>query len=288
MTARPAPRIALATCIDLPEPDPDEDVMLQAARDAGLDVALAAWDDPTIDWTGFDACVVRSTWNYYDDPEAFADWLNLVSDATLLANPAGIVRWNLHKRYLRELEQQGLPIVPTAFVDAGADADLSEIIGNRAWPDDVVIKPCVSAGSSRTRRFRDGCGDEARAFLRSITTADDAMIQPYVPSVEHGGERSAVWIGGEATHAVVKQPRFDADDESVSEAQPVTDAERAMLERCVEIAGDGLLYARLDTMRGPDGSLLISELELIEPSLFLLQSEAATARFVHALRSLAG
>ena len=281
------PRVAIATCVTLPEPDPDQDLMLSALRDAGLDAQLAAWDDASIDWTIFDLCVIRSTWNYHQHLAAFTDWLESASDATLLVNPASVVRWNLHKGYLREFEAAGLPIVPTAFAEAGEPFDLANALDGRGWTD-IVVKPCVSAGSARTRRYTDGRSPEAAAFLASITERDDAMIQPFIPSVADGGERSAVWIGGEPTHAIVKQPRFDTDDESVSDALPVTEAERDMLERCLDLAGDGLLYARLDTMRHADGTLLISELELIEPSLFLLQSEAATARFVSAVCDLAG
>ncbi|MEO1535909.1 MAG: hypothetical protein AAFS11_10190, partial [Planctomycetota bacterium] len=278
---------AIATCVTLPEPDPDQELMLEALSQAGLDVSLAPWDDDTIDWASYDLAVIRSTWNYHEHLDAFKSWLDRASESTLLINPAPIVRWNLHKGYLRELEQAGLPIVPTAFVDANEPTDLASILNDRGWAD-VVIKPCVSAGSARTRRFADGFKPEAADFLASITATDDAMIQPFIPSVEDGGERSAIWIAGETTHAIVKQPRFDSDDESVSDAKPITDAESDMLATCLDTVGEGLLYARLDTMRSTDGSLLISELELIEPSLFLLQSEAATRRFAEAIASLAG
>ncbi|MEL6797135.1 MAG: hypothetical protein AAFO89_09980 [Planctomycetota bacterium] len=281
------PRVAIATCITLPEPDPDQDLMLDALRGAGLETELAAWDDESVDWSSCDLAVIRSTWNYHEHLGAFKKWLDATTESTLLINPAPIVRWNLHKRYLRELDQAGLPIVPTAFIDAHQPVELASILEDRMWSD-IVIKPCVSAGSARTRRFHDGTTPEAADFLASITATDDAMIQPFIPSVEDGGERSAIWIAGEATHAIVKQPRFDTDDESVSDAKPVTDAERDMLATCLDVVGEGLLYARLDTMRSADGSLLISELELIEPSLFLLQSEAATTRFVEAIAELAG
>ncbi len=281
------PRIAIVTCTNLPEPDPDQGLMLSALRDAGLDAELAAWDQDAIDWAGYDLAVLRSTWDYHQHLPRFKGWLDAASQATLLVNPAPVVRWNLHKGYLRELERAGLPIVPTAFVDAGEPADLAGILSERGWTD-IVIKPCVSAGSARTKRFRDGAAPEAQGFLASIASIDDTMIQPFIPSVEDGGERAAMWIGGEATHAIVKQPRFDDDAESVSDAKPVTDAERDMLARCLEIAGEGLLYARLDTMRHAEGSLMISELELIEPSLFLLQSEHATAKFVESVAAFAG
>ena len=282
-----APRVAIATCITLPEPDPDQEIMLASLRAAGVDASLAAWDDDSVDWAGFELVVLRSTWNYHQHLDAFCQWLDRASSATLVVNPAPVVRWNLHKGYLRELERAGLPIVPTAFVDANEPADLAQILRERGWSD-VVIKPCVSAGSARTRRYPEGRSPEAAGFQASITATDDAMIQPYISSVADGGERSAVWIAGEPTHAIVKQPRFDTDDESVSDALPVTDTERDMLARCLDVAGEGLLYARLDTMRASDGSIMISELELIEPSLFLLQSEAATRRFAAAVAELAG
>ncbi len=281
------PRVALVTCVTLPEPDPDQDLMVSSLRNAGLDAQLAAWDDAGTDWSAFDLAVIRSTWNYHRHLDAFTDWLERAAHDTLLVNPASVVRWNLHKRYLRELEAAGLPIVPTAFADARTPFDLARTLDHHGWTD-IVIKPCVSAGSARTRRYTEGRSPDAAAFLASITERDDAMIQPFVPSVADGGERSAIWIAGEPTHAIVKQPRFDTDDESVSDALPVSDVERDMLDRCLDLAGDGLLYARLDTMRDADGTLLISELELIEPSLFLLQSQAATSRFVSAVRDFAG
>jgi hypothetical protein len=280
-----SPRVALVTCLALPEPDPDETLTVSALRGAGIDASMAAWDDPGVVWSGFDLCVIRSTWNYHRDPERFVLWLDRAWAESFVANPAPVVRWNIHKRYLAELSEAGLPVVPTAFVAPDSTEPLAAILGQRGWAD-VVIKPCVSAGSARTRRFRDGTAPEAETFLRSITATGDAMVQPFVPSVEDGGERSIVWIGGEVTHAVVKRPRFDADDEQVSEAQPVTNAERELVQDCLDVAGDGLLYARLDLMRGDDGEPLISELELIEPSLFLLQSERAARAFVEAVRAL--
>lgn len=277
-------RVALVTCLTLPEPDPDQSLMVSALQDAGMDAALAAWDDPGVAWGSFDLCVIRSTWNYHRDPDLFLHWLDRAWAESYVANPAPVVRWNLHKRYLQELSEAGLPVVPTAFVARDTAEPLAETLRRHAW-DDVVIKPCVSAGSARTRRFSDGTSPEADAFLRSITDSGDAMVQPFVSSVDDGGERSIVWIGGEATHAVVKQARFDSDGEHVSEAQPVTDTERELVDECLDVAGDGLLYARLDLMRGDDGEPMISELELIEPSLFLLQSDRATRAFVQAVRS---
>ncbi|MEO0629094.1 MAG: hypothetical protein AAFY46_00005, partial [Planctomycetota bacterium] len=130
-------RVAIATCVTLPEPDPDQQLMLDALTGAGLDASLAAWDDTSVEWASYDLAVIRSTWNYHEHLDEFKTWLDRASESTLLINPAPIVRWNLHKGYLRELEQAGLPIVPTAFVDAHQPADLPSILNDRDWSDIV-------------------------------------------------------------------------------------------------------------------------------------------------------
>lgn len=279
-------RVALVTCLELPEPDPDQDLMLRLLNDAGLEPALVAWDDADADWTAYDLAVLRSCWNYHETPDAFVAWCRRVDAATRLHNSAPVVEWNLHKRYLKELEDAGLPIVPTAFIGREESIRMPDLLRERGWSD-IVVKPCISAGSARTRRFRDACGedqDSALAFSESLVADTDIMIQPFIPSVETGGERAAIWIGGETTHAIVKQPRFHDDIEQVSDAQAVSSAEHDLLKRCLAVVQGEPLYARLDTMRHADGSLLISELELIEPSLFLLQSKGAQACFVEAVR----
>ena len=69
------------------------------------------------DAAAFDLCVLRSSWNYYENPVAFMGWVDRAARASRLLNPSDIVRWNLHKGYLRELEAAGIPVIPTAFVE---------------------------------------------------------------------------------------------------------------------------------------------------------------------------
>lgn len=275
-------RVGLVTCRVLPEPDPDQELMLGALREAGLDAMMLAWDGSEADPASFDLCVLRSCWDYHADADRFLRWIDRAASATTLLNPAPVVRANIHKRYLADIERAGLPIVPTAFIDCGIGASLGDVLRERGW-DDVVVKPCVSAGSANTRRFRPHEHAEGERFLASLHSTRDTMVQPYLPSVETGGERSVIWIDGSCTHVIEKQPRFDDQDESVSDALAVTPEEAAMMQKALEIVGDGLLYARLDTMRGPRGERLVSELELIEPSLFLLQSPAALRAFVRGI-----
>lgn len=276
-------RIALITCQHLPEPDHDQDLLLGALRDAGAQASLLAWDDPTQDVAAFDRAVLRSTWNYYRAPDAFRAWLARAGALTHLMNPADIALGNLHKGYLRDLQQRGVPIVPTAWIEAGTPRSLDDL-RRELGADDLVLKPAVSAGSWRTRRLRpDADPDDAARFIHTLADAGDAMAQPYLPSVETTGERALVWIDGDLTHAVRKSPRFDDDHEAVSPALQPTQAERDFARRVLEPLAGRLLYGRVDIMWGDDGLPLLSELELLEPSLFLRQHPPALQRLVAAI-----
>ncbi len=272
-------RIALATCQVLPEPDPDQELMLQAFRLAGMECEMLAWDDQNASVEGWDAIIIRSTWNYYLDPEGFRAWLKKASLASRLFNPEPVVSENLHKKYLLELEARGLPIVPTLLMAKG-QVDLASL-QETGWSD-IVIKPAISASSWRTKRCQAG-SDEADSFLAELAAVRDVLIQPYLKSVETGGERSLIWIDGEFTHKIVKQPRFVGQDESVSLGEGLTEEELRMGRDALSGLEGDLLYARVDVM-DIEKETVISEVELAEPSLFFMQNPAALERFVGAVQ----
>lgn len=271
-------RVALATCLTPPEPDHDEAPLMAALKSLGIDAQTLAWDDPAADPAAFDLVVVRSTWNYIHALPAFLAWLKKAAGAARLANPGGLMAWNCDKAYLFELATAGVPIVPTVNVPRGTWPDLQRL----PW-EDLVLKPRVGAGSFATRRFRPGQKLQAEAFLRETCPSRDMLVQPYVNAVDGHGERALVWIAGELTHSVRKSPRLAGGDESVSEAVPPDADERAFAERVLAPRLDGLLYARVDVARAEDGALMLMELELVEPSLFLKQSPAALQRFAKAI-----
>jgi hypothetical protein len=297
--------ILLATANGLPRPDEDDAPLRAALAAAGVVAATRAWDDPAVDWGAARACVIRSTWNYVRHHDAFLDWATRCAATTRLWNPLPVVRWNSHKGYLTELARAGLPVVPTRLVRRGQAAgdetgDESDLAMLAAGWDQVVIKPAVSAGSFRTLRV--GRGDLARgqAHLDRVRADQDALVQPYLSSVEDYGERALVWIDGSLTHAVRKSARFAGDPQRVSDAVAIAPDEAALAEQVLAHIqrpgqdGSGpapattppaLLYARVDLARDADGRPCLMELELIEPSLFLTRSPAALARLVAAIRT---
>lgn len=273
--------LRIATCRPLPEPDPDEGLLQDALAAAGIEVTMCDWRDAGC-WRSGGPILVRSTWNYIRHLDEFRKWLRQTAASGPLWNPADVMLGNLDKRYLLDLAARGVPIVPTAVMQRSGPTDIAALAASRGW-NEIVIKPVVGAGSFETHRAT-ACSADAAAISRRLVADRDLIVQPYLESVDGYGERALVWIDGEFTHAVRKSPRFAADAEHVSEALPITTAERAVATAALAPMRDRLLYARVDLALGPAGQPLVMELELVEPSLFLLQSPPALERFVAGIR----
>ena len=277
-------RIALVTCRTLPEPDPDDAPLRAALAAAGHEPVAVAWDDPDASLEGFDVFLLRSAWNYYRDPAAFLAWVDRAARRAPFRNPPEALRWNVHKGYLEELAERGIPIVPTRVLRRAAAPVFADVLAATGW-DDVVVKPCISAASWRTRRFRANAFDAACAFADELLTERDILLQRFEPGALDPGERCLVWIHGAFTHTVRKLPRLEGQDEAVVADTPPTPAELDIAERALAPWRDRLLYARVDLLPAPDGTPCLSELEFMEPSLFFPHNPHALERLVSALGS---
>lgn len=283
---RPEPRVALVTCAEIPDLEADDRLLLEPLARLGIEGVPAVWDDPAVDWGGYDLVVLRSPWDYAARRDEFVAWAGRVPR---LANPAGVVAWNTDKGYLRELAAAGVPVVPTSWYAPGGPG----------WePDDggeVVVKPAISAGSVDTGRY-DLADPQQRLLAtahadRLLAAGRTVMVQPYLAAVDSYGETALLHFGGEYSHAIRKGPMLDGPDlgtpglyklEDISPRVP-TEAERAVARRVLAAAPPDLLYARVDLIAGPDGGPLLVELELTEPSVFLAHDETAAQRFAAAI-----
>jgi O-ureido-D-serine cyclo-ligase len=269
-------KLRVATCRELPEPDPDEVPLRAALAAGGFDAQWLAWDDPAADWDAPVPTILRSTWNYPLQLDAFLAWLDRAAAAAPVLNPPAVCRDNVHKRYLLALAARGVPVVPTTLVERGGALDLAALAAPR-----IVIKPEIGAASLDAAAFAPDDPAAARHLAR-ITARGAALVQPYLTSVEDYGERSLVWIDGALSHAIRKTPRFTGDIERVDGPHPIADDERAVALAALAPYGD-LLYARIDLARDAAGHPVILELELVEPSLFFAHDPGSAARFVAGL-----
>ncbi len=272
-------RIGLVTCLNIPEPDPDERIQMEAISAAGGEAVLVPWDDPSVDLSSFDRLILRSCWDYPWRESEFREWLRHADGKTELFNPIEVVNWNLHKGYLLDLARAGVPVVPTRVLPAGADStELAEILDDESWQQ-FVIKPAVSAGSWLTDRFQFDERDRAREFVEEHGKTRDLLLQPYIQSVEEGGERANVYMAGTWSHCVKKSPRFIGAEEQVGEALSVLPEDVALGQQALECSPAAVLYGRVDTVRDSTGAPMVAELELIEPTLFLSECHEARELF---------
>jgi glutathione synthase/RimK-type ligase-like ATP-grasp enzyme len=280
----PTPRIAIATCAGHAELKVDDDLLREALQARGAEALSVVWDEGGSRWDDFDLCLVRSTWDYHEKYPEFLAWARRVEAATTLRNPAEVIAWNSDKTYLRELSSQGIRIVPTVWVGRDADADLEAILSEREW-DAAVVKPVVDLGAKNLHRVRRGGGSTA---LEDTLRRHDAMVQPYLPSLEERGETSLIFIDGEISHTVRKRPA--AGDFRVQSIWGGTVEAAEPEARQVELARQTLaqldekpLYARVDLVEDPEASPALIELELIEPNLHLSTHPTAAARLADAV-----
>ncbi len=272
-------RLAIATCSSLPAWEVDDRPFHADLVERGVAFEQIVWDRPDARWDAFDACLIRTTWDYQERRDDFVAWAERVPR---LWNPAPVVRWNTHKSYLRELESKGVRIVPTVWLDRGTRADVRLLL---RWPRGFV-KPCVGSTARETLRFDDPA--VAQRHVDRLLPREDLMLQPYLARVESDGEFSAIFIDGEMTHAVRKIPvagdyRVQDDFGAKDEPWRPTAEEQVLARRVVEAAPPDLLYARVDFLRDDGGALCVTELELVEPSLFFRHGRHAATKLADAV-----
>ncbi len=266
-------RLALATCRELPGWEIDDRFLHQGLQARGVAYDQPIWDDPAVDWERYDAVLIRTTWDYHDKLPAFLAWIERVSAITKLFNPPEILRWNTHKTYLRDLEAKGIPIIPTVWLEAGSEPDLASILADRGW-ERGFLKPMVGAVARETLRFDADDLAPAIAHLERLLPTEGLMLQPYLSRVEKHGEISTIHIDGKLAQIVQKVPvagdyRVQDDWGASDHPADLPAADLALSARILEAAGaSSLLYARVDYLRDDAGDLALTELELVEPSLF--------------------
>jgi len=254
---------------------------LSAAFEArGAKVTDVSWDDKEVDWASFDAVMIGTTWDYWDRLEEFLKTLEVIKTKTRLFNAPELVRWNIDKRYLRDLEGKDVRLIPTIWADKATPeviAGAFETFGT----DKIVAKRQVGAGA-----------DGQHMINRGDTVPDmphPMMIQPFMRSIVDEGELSFIFIGGKLSHTLLKTAaKGDYRIQSAYGGQetPVepSAADVAQAAKALAAAPIAPLYARVDMIRAEDGGLYLMEMELIEPFLYPIQGPELGARIYEALK----
>jgi glutathione synthase/RimK-type ligase-like ATP-grasp enzyme len=274
--------IALVTSKVHPDIDPDDEGLVVALRAHGIEPIPCMWNDPSVDWAGFDALLVRSTWDYFQHYTEFLHWYARIAELGLaIVNPLPLLIWNSDKRYLLDLAKLDVPIIATTHARGDElEAALASMSG------EVVVKPSVSGGAWHTVRGRIG-GDEFNRALAALPRELDYLVQPFMPQIVADGEWSLLFFGGVYSHAVLKKP--GADDYRVQTyfggtadltepAPSILAAARHALQTVTALGYRDQAYVRVDGVVD-DGVFRVMELEFIEPFLHFAAHPPAAALF---------
>ena len=275
--------------------DPDRDCapLVAALRARGVHAGSLDWHDPGVDWASWDLAVIRSPWDYARHAEEFAHWLERAGSLTRVLNEPALIRWNMDKRYLAELETAGITVIPTTYHrDA---ASLQEALAAPDHAAHAVVKPAVGAGSQRTGLFAredPAALDLGREILAAGGTV---MLQPEVPELSAGQEKAVYTLDGRFTHAVAKGAllarggglrggTYQEDPRLVA----ASDAERVFAEPVLAAVAEatGLatpLYGRIDMVDSAEHGLALLEAELLEPTYNLHLAPEVTELFADAI-----
>ena len=267
--------VLLVTSSNWPTGEPGAEVLDRALADRGIDARWVTWDDPSVDWAGAELVAVRSAWDYMGRSAEFLAWAAEVDRRGRLLNGARVFAWNLDKVYLTDLGD--LPVVPTR--------DAVDLAGLRAGVTEfgtAIVKPRVGASGSGVLVVDDPAdprlGQAIKDHPELPTARGPWVVQPLVESVRTEGETSVFVMDGRAISQVDKLPggaevRVHEHYGGTTTAVPLREEASGLAVRAFAAVGDllgrPLDYGRVDQMRLADGTLVVSEIEVTEPGLYL-------------------
>ena len=265
----------------------DDEHAIAPLASLGWEVSTLSWRQTRIPWGRFDAVIIRSTWDYWNDVPTFLETLARINRQTRLANPLDLVHWNLAKTYLGDLEAKGVGVVPILWLEGLNDRNAVEF-ADRLGTDQLVVKPVVGANGQDAFRF-SGQEDPARwADITARFPGRPCMVQPFMPMIVSEGEFSLFFFNSVFSHATLRTPaanEFRSQEERGASVRAVAPEEGLLLraQRAMAALSTPPLYARIDFVRNAAGDFDVMELELIEPSLYLRMDPDAPARFAAAI-----
>ncbi|MCC9168736.1 ATP-grasp domain-containing protein [Pontibacter harenae] len=287
-------QIALVTCFSLggytANADSEDERLFNYLKEKGVNVSFQVWDDATVDWASFDALVIKSPWDYFDKIDAFYEWLDKVENlGCQVFNSIDTIRWNTDKKYFKDLAAQGVAVVPTVWLEQESQFTPAAIF-EALQTDHLIVKPRISGGAKNTFAVHKSDVTKYTDKVNELLKSEPLMAQPFLEEVKTQGEWSFLFFNGTYSHAVLKTAKpgdFRVQHffgGTIHTPEPPAGLLKSA-QQTVDKFASNCLYARVDGVE-LHGELVLMELELIEPFLFLSTNEHALARYIDALTSL--
>ena len=172
------------------------------------------------------------------------------------------------------LSEMHINIPPTHYILKGCTESLSDMHKMLNWSE-TVLKPTISGLSRNTLRLTANNIAEAdeKTFGEWIKH-EDYMLQVFQTSILSKGEISLIMIGGKYSHAVLHQAkpgdfRIQCEFGGTAANYIPEDGEIEFACNVVSRLSPKPVYARIDIMWDNNHELAVSEVELIEPFLWM-------------------
>lgn len=263
-----------------------DDMAFEPLKAHGWLAEQVSWRKTDVDWSQYAVVVVRSTWDYQSDAAGFLACLDRIeASSARLENPLALIKWNISKDYLRDLQQQGINIVPTLWFESFNLQDVLPGFEHFA-SDKLVIKPLISANADYTYRLTEPSLSAMQQQLTQEFASRPFMLQPFLPAIVEEGEYSLFYFAGNYSHAILKRPKsgdFRVQEEHGGVLQSITPCDDMLTcaRHVLAALPAEALYARIDLVRH-QGEFALMEIELIEPSLYFNMDPQAAQRFADA------
>ena len=280
-------KIAFAISDEFPNLTDDDRLAADALGKRGLGVEPVLWDGKDVDWSAYSTVIIRSCWDYHNRVGEFYEWLQRLDEqGASVWNPTEILRWNMEKTYLSDLEGRGALVLPSRWLPRRADVTLASLLQDQGW-EQAVIKPIISAAADQTFLITRESAQTHQEKFDALLQQGGMIVQEFAKEIQGQGEWSLIFFDKQYSHAVLKQPKpgdFRVQlhfGGTVQPAPPSAELITQAREILDKVEGD-LLYARVDAVER-QGRLHLMELELIEPLLFFEFHPQAPARFAATL-----
>jgi hypothetical protein len=237
------------------------------------------WNDQNIDWHVFESAIIGSTWDYTQAKSEFVGTLTRIASSIPLYNEIDLIKWNIDKRYLRQLSEGGVGIIPTIWESSLGDS-ISEDKFERLKTHTIIVKPTLGACSEGQILVKRG----ERQDL-SLQRNQSVMLQRFYSSISKTGEKSFIFYGTQFSHSVLKIPApkdyrvqsiFDGTERAYSPSENELKTCKSILAKIPSVP----LYCRIDLVDLPSGDLALMECEVIEPYLYPTYSHEGSKLFV--------
>jgi len=280
-------KCAMLSMDDCSDYEVSDHLLIEPLKQLGWHCDTVSWRATDVNWNDYQLVMVRSPWDYQLDCDAFVKVLQEIEDSSAhLDNPLKIIKWNVNKHYLRELEAKGIEIVPTLWCDDISENDIPNYF-NQLTTNEMVMKPCISAGAFDTYRLTPPKALAQQEELLKVFKQREFMVQPFMSGIIDEGEFSLFYFDDQFSHAILKTPQnndYRVQEEFGSlivkvDPEPVL---KQHAKKVLNVIDTSLLYARLDFVRTATGFALM-EAELIEPSLYFNLDDKSPQRFVNAV-----